>query len=203
MQVLNPAGLAVNQPTVHGASLSSTQSGGNTGAGGGVSETFSALDASPTAGRPSWVQAGAQHAEAGFQDPSLGWVGVRADLSGGAIHAAIVPGSAEASQTLGGHMAGLNAYLSEQHTSVGSVTLASPQGRDSFSNGDGGMNQGMQQGSGQQAGQGTAAESATVPEGSAPVNAGVASFSGPTQTTGVVLAFEPQAAEGSSISVLA
>ncbi|MGB8259822.1 MAG: hypothetical protein WCE75_05710, partial [Terracidiphilus sp.] len=91
-----------------------------------MAETFAELDAGPLPGRPAWLHAGARQAEAGFEDPSLGWVGVRADLSGGAVHASLVPGSAEAMQALGSHMDGLHRYLAEEHTGVASLTMASP-----------------------------------------------------------------------------
>jgi hypothetical protein len=118
-------------------------------------EAFSTLDADGATGKPTWIQAGAQHAEAGFQDPSLGWVGVRADTSGGSIHAQLVPGSSDAAQTLGSHMAGLSAYLAEHHTPVETLTLTSPEsGSPGFSSGAG-SGDGTQQGAGQETSQGT------------------------------------------------
>jgi hypothetical protein len=54
---------------------------------------------------------------------------VRAELAAGSVHAAIVPGSAEAVQALGGHMAALHTYLNEQRTPVETLTLAEPEGR--------------------------------------------------------------------------
>ena len=111
--------------------------------------TIAALDADAGTGRAIWTHAGSQHAEAGFQDPALGWVSVRADLGGAGIHAALVPGSADAAQALGGHIAGLNAYLAERHSGVETLTLAAPDS----SGPDTGMNQGahqsMHQGTGQ------------------------------------------------------
>ena len=124
--------------------------------GSGPREAFAALDAEGAPGKPAWISAGAQRAEAGFQDPALGWVGVRADLGGGGIHAALVPGSADAAQALGGHLAGLNAYLAEHHTPVGTVTMAAPEGGWAGVGADKGAGQGMQQGAGQQTGQETA-----------------------------------------------
>ena len=115
-------------------------------------ETFAALDAGPAPGAPTWTHAGPRQAEAGFQDPALGWVGVRAEMSGGAVHAAVVPGSAEASEVLGRHMEALHTYLSEQHTPVGSLGLAAPGGRGADSPPDEGlsrqMSQNMQHGQG-------------------------------------------------------
>lgn len=90
-------------------------------------ETFAALDGGSSDGRVSWTHTGANRAEAGFEDPSLGWVGVRADLGGGGVHASLVPGSAEASQTLGSHLAGLNSYLAERHPGVSPVTVAAEE----------------------------------------------------------------------------
>jgi hypothetical protein len=111
-------------------------------------ETFAALDGeiapgAPTAPtRPAWTSSGAHSVEAGFEDPSLGWVGVRADLGAGGVHAFVVPGSAEAAQALGSQMAGLHAYLTEQRTPVGSLTLESPEGGNAFSGANTGANSG-------------------------------------------------------------
>ncbi len=105
-------------------------------------DTFAALDAGTPPGTPAWTHAGSQHAEAGFRDPALGWVSVRADLSAVGIHATLVPDSAEAAQALNGHLAGLSTHLVEQHSPVASVTMALP----SESGVENGMGQRMQQG---------------------------------------------------------
>ena len=122
------------------------------GSGGrsGPDEAFSALDA-VGANRLTWVHAGKQQAESGFEDPRLGWVSVRADVSGGAIHAALVPATADAAQVMGGHLDGLNSYLSEHHAAVETITLAAPGGSAHESGEPGSQGQGMQQrdGSGQ------------------------------------------------------
>jgi hypothetical protein len=116
-------------------------------------DAFATLDAEGVEGRPAWIHAGTQRAEAGFQDPALGWVGIRANANGGGVHAELVPGSADAAQTLGSHLAGLNAYLAEHHTPVETLTLTAPEnGLGS----DQGAGHGMQQGTGQQSGQGLA-----------------------------------------------
>ncbi len=100
-------------------------------------EPFAALDSGATPGvaaantaadSAAWTRTGAHSVEAGFEDPSLGWVGVRADLAAGQVHATVVPGSAEAAQALGGQLAGLHAYLNDQRTPVGSLALAAPEG---------------------------------------------------------------------------
>jgi hypothetical protein len=92
-----------------------------------VQDPFAALDAQRGAPSAAWIHAGAHHAEAGYLDPALGWVGVRADASAIGVHAAVLPGSAEAAQVLGSHLAGLNAYLSEHHGQSATVSLAAPQ----------------------------------------------------------------------------
>lgn len=120
---------------------------------GAAQETFTALDAGTSVGTPGWVHAGSRQAEAGFQDPSLGWVGVRADLSGGSVHASLVPGSAEAAQVLGTHLAGLNTYLTEQQTPVATLTVAA--GANGM---EPGVGQQMQQNAGQETGQGYVAQ---------------------------------------------
>jgi len=126
-------------------------------AGSGAHDTFAALD-QEGAPKTNWIHAGAKSAEAGYTDPTLGWVGVRADLGAGGVHASVVPGTVEAAQALGGHMAGLNTYLQGQHTPVETVTLTTPGGADSSGSGDA-RQQGMEHGNGQAADQGGASES--------------------------------------------
>lgn len=144
-------------------------------------DTFAALDGANATGAPAWIHAGAQRAEGGFQDPALGWVGVRADGGAGGVHAAVVPSSADAGQTLGGHMAGLNDYLAEQHLHVTNLTVGAPESRaGEFAQGGSQSNQQQaDQGSGQSAGAGAQAgtgsdtaiklENSTESEGSARV----------------------------------
>ena len=88
-------------------------------------DLFAALESDRVAPAPTWVYAGTHHAEAGYLDPALGWIGVRADASGKGLHASLVPPSAEAAQVLGSHLAGLNSYLSEHQGGV--VTMDAPQ----------------------------------------------------------------------------
>jgi hypothetical protein len=118
-------------------------------------DALASLDAGTDTVTPTWVHAGAQRAEVGYQDPVLGWVGVRADSVGGSVHASVVPGSAEAAQALGGHLDGLNAFLAEHHSSVDTVTLASPESRSDSSGMDQSGSQTMQQGTSQGASQGS------------------------------------------------
>jgi len=106
-------------------------------------EPFAALDSDAAPGAVTWTHASARQAEAGFQDPTLGWIGVRADRNGGGVHASLVPGSMEASVELGSHLEGLNGYLTAQHTPVESLRMAAPEGGASG------------QGAGQNQGQGT------------------------------------------------
>ena len=141
-----------------------------TAAGVGSRETFAALDAETATGAPTWIHAGAQRAEAGFQDPALGWIGVRADGGEGGVHAALVPGSVDAAQALGGHLAGLNAYLAEQHTPVESLTLVAPESRSAEAGMDQSASQGMYQGAGQNSGQGGYAEPQSNTPASSPAN---------------------------------
>jgi hypothetical protein len=96
-----------------------------------ASDPFLVLDGDHNAPSPAWIHAGTHHAEAGYLDPALGWIGVRADSASNGVHAALVPNSAEAAQVLGSHMAGLNAYLSEHRAEPATVIMAPPQdGRD-------------------------------------------------------------------------
>jgi hypothetical protein len=114
-----------------------------------LQDPFAVLDAR---GMPSstWLQAGAHHAEAGYLDPSLGWVGVRAEANGNVLHAAILPGSGEAAQALGTHLTALNSFMAEHHGRSSTVTLESPdqgqtQGGLIYSGGHHGEGSGQQQ----------------------------------------------------------
>jgi hypothetical protein len=89
-------------------------------------DAFAALDAQSTTPTATWVHAGTHRAEAGYLDPSLGWVGVRAETNGDSLHASIIPGSGEAAQALGGHLPALNSFLADHHGSSSTVTLTSP-----------------------------------------------------------------------------
>lgn len=108
-------------------------------------ETIATFDAGTDDIASKWVIAGGHRAEAGFQDPALGWVSVRAQASAGGIHAAVVPASDLAAQALGGHLAGLNAHMATQYEHLNPVTLSAPDtgwnnqgtGRET-SHGDGG-----------------------------------------------------------------
>lgn len=136
------------------ASSSSFRSSGNAEGESVSSQAFAALDAENGAEKPAWVHTGTRSAEAGFQDPELGWVGVRADVSGGGVHAEVVTGSADAAQALGGHLAGLNAYLTENNTPVATLTMSSSDSNEAAFN----SGQSAGQDSGQGSGQGTAQE---------------------------------------------
>lgn len=104
-------------------------------------DPFRALDGA-TAPTPTWTRAGAHNAEAGYLDPSLGWVGVRADAVGNAVHASIVPATADAAQMLSGHIAGLSAFMGEQQGVTATVSLSAPENPELGT----GMNQGQSSG---------------------------------------------------------
>ena len=148
------AGLLRNPSAAHeaiGAVGTDAGAQGGSAKAAAAHDAFAALDADTGFGTPSLTHAGPRQAEGGFQDPDLGWVGVRADASGGQVHATLTAGSTEAAQALGGHMTGLNAYLAEQRSPVETVTVASPAGKGV----DSGANQGMSQGSSQGSDQGS------------------------------------------------
>jgi hypothetical protein len=183
----------------------SNQTGEVSGAGArtNTQETFSALDAEPAQGASTWIHAGPQHAEAGFQDPSLGWVGVRADLGGSGIHAALVPGSGEAAQVLGSQMAGLNAYLTEHHTPVETLTLASAGSHGNDSLMEQGSNQSPQQGSGQGSGQDSNADPYFNTGRSAAAISPAASVGNRTQVFAESTAAQRSMPSGATISLMA
>lgn len=164
-------------------------------------DTFSALDTETAAPKTTWIHAGARHAEAGYLDPSLGWVSVRADASTGSVHAALVPGSAEAAQTLGSHLAGLNTFMAEQHGASATVTMSSPQPH-ADAGAFGGQGMGQENASGRNSGR----ESSSAQQGVAsigtrgsrsPVSAGA---SGAQQPAGAI---EPNIAASNRISLIA
>ncbi len=109
-------------------------------------DAFSALDAAHSTPPPTWIHSGAHHAEAGYLDPALGWVGVRAEAAASGVHAALMPGSAEAAQVLATHLSSLNAYLSEQHGPQATVTMGT------FDGGQGGQGSAVNSGAHSDAG---------------------------------------------------
>jgi len=133
-----------------GRELNNLSPGGVAAGAPALRETFAALDSDAAPGALTWTHAGARQAEAGFQDPTLGWIGVRADRDGGGIHASLVPGSVEAAAELGSHLDGLNGYLAAQHTPVESLRMAAPEGNLSGA----GAQQNLEHGTGQGTGQG-------------------------------------------------
>ena len=94
----------------------------------GSDEPLAILDNNAQPPAAAWTHAGTNKVEAGFQDPSLGWVGVRATTDSSGLHAAVLPSSPDASRMLSGSMADLGAYLTEQRHSVQSLTMAPPTG---------------------------------------------------------------------------
>lgn len=171
-----------------------TEAQTHTVASSSASDAFAALDNSDTMPATTWIHAGARHAEAGYLDPSLGWVGVRAESSGTAVHAAIVTGSTDAARTLDGHLAGLNSFVTEHHGHSSTVTLASPD-QNHLASGSGQ--------SGQQAPQQRARESLTRENKSTrevPTSASITARSDPQSDRE---ARTPYAPAGAHISVIA
>jgi hypothetical protein len=162
-----------------------------TATGPDTRETFATLDSGSTTGRPTWIHTGSERAEAGYQDPSLGWVSVRADTSGGGVHAEVVAGSADAAQTLGSHMTVLSAYLAEHHTPVETLTVSSPEsgwtgmGSDRGTGGHGAGQQSGQAEQGADAGSasGSYSERATQPVAAAQLAAMRSGMSGSALST--------------------
>ncbi len=158
-------------------------------------EAIASLDAAPAVGTPSWLHAASRQAEAGFQDPALGWVGVRADLNGGIVHATVVTSSSEAAQALSGHLAGLSSYLTEQQTPVATLTITTSGGSGLEASTD----QSMQQRAGQNAEQSAAAGSpqgASAPASALPLSAAI-------QSSGFDMAVNVGDGRGTYISVMA
>jgi hypothetical protein len=159
VQMASTQGQSSSTVAAHKAVSTSSETAGTSAvsqAGSSSSETFAALDAGSSAGSPAWIHAGAQRAEAGFQDPTLGWVGIRANTSGGGVHAQLVTDSTDAAQALSSQLTGLSAYLAEHRTPVETLTLTASDGGSAGWGSDQSAGQGMQQNPGQQSGQETA-----------------------------------------------
>jgi hypothetical protein len=90
-------------------------------------ELFTALDADRTTADPTWIRTGTHEAEAGYQDPEIGWVTVRAHTQPNGVHASLVATSMDAAQSLSGHLGGLSAYLADHHASVQHVSISAPE----------------------------------------------------------------------------
>ncbi len=86
--------------------------------------TFNGLDRGDVNSGASWIHGDTHHAEAGFQDPALGWIGVKAETVSGSIHASLIASTSDAAQALGGHLAGLNAYMADRYSTVHNITVA-------------------------------------------------------------------------------
>jgi hypothetical protein len=109
-------------------------------------DAFTALDSATAGPAAPWIHTSAHHAEAGYLDPSLGWVSVRADATSAGVHAALVPASPEAASVLGNHLAGLNAWLAEHRDHSATVTLAPETGGSPSSGSQPGNSTNHQQG---------------------------------------------------------
>jgi len=106
------------------------------------------------------------------------------------VHAAVVPGSAEAAQALSGHMAGLSAYLADEHAPVATLTMAHPDA----STMDAGVGQNSQQGSGGEQ------SSAAAPQNGTQPSAGTAAAASATASRGGFEA-RPDAAAGRGVHI--
>jgi hypothetical protein len=166
----------------------------NTAPGTAARYTFAALDSGSSVGAPNWIHAGGRQAEAGFQDPALGWVGVRADLSGGSVHAAVIPASAEAAQVLSTHLQGLGNYLAEQHTPA-SVTISNE--------GESGLGPALDQGQRHGPDQQQRAETPANMQSTAPGNSTRQSSGHEVGTGGVDMIAPIGGTQGTHISVMA
>jgi len=90
-----------------------------------LAQSNEALDLPLKHSGQQWAHARAPFAEAGFQDPSLGWISVRATRDPAGLHAIVVSPSPEAERTLSAHLSGLNAYLAGNQIEVSAVSLSS------------------------------------------------------------------------------
>jgi predicted phage tail protein len=124
---------------------------------------------------------------------------VRAGWSGGNVHAALVPGSAEAAQALSTQLPGLSTYLAEEHTRVSTLTMATPD--DSWA--ATGYSQASQHGAGQEAGQHAATEPQTSSTFGATTIGGVFAQSQIAASSAADQFFPIGEARGTHVSVIA
>ena len=134
-----------------------------TAIGSRMQNFFSALEPNTRndAGAFNWTRTGHMQAEAEYQDPALGWIGIRAEVSRGAVHATLVPSSPDAARVLGVHIAGLHTHLAENNTPVETLTLSPFGGNAQHSSGQH-SGQGSHHGTGENASHSNAAQ--TVPQ---------------------------------------
>lgn len=187
--MVRESGAAVATSTNAQVADSSAVSAGNSS----VHATFAALDSGNAGGSAAWTQTGSHAAEAGYRDPVLGWVSVRAEQDASGVHATVIPVSQDAAQSLGTHLAGLSAYLAEHNSAVNSVAITSPDASAAGMS----MGQGMssQSGQGQQsAGQDTLASN---------VDFGAMERSGAISSSSTAAAMASLGSSGTYISVLA
>ena len=87
-------------------------------------EPIASMDTQVAHLKPRWVHTGAHRAEAGFEDPSIGWISVRAERDSNGVRAVLVAGSNNAEEVLNAHLGGLNAHLVSNHVAIPPVTMS-------------------------------------------------------------------------------
>lgn len=171
--------------------------------GSSTVDTFAALDAGTHVEAASGdLRSGHVHAEAGYRDPALGWVGVRAESIGGSVHATLIPASNEAAQVLSGHVSELHTFLSSNHTPVETLTMAPSGGGNGQFLGQG-SGSGSQQNHGQHAGGGNLAETASAGKATIDSSSRVAAHLFSASDEFPARGFAGMGSRGTRISVLA
>lgn len=100
-------------------------------------EPFAMIDTIPVHAGAGWTLAGTHRAEAGFQDPALGWVAVRAQEVGGTIHATIVPAASEGVQALSDHLPALIAHMASQSPHLDTISISTSDATTGWGRNDG------------------------------------------------------------------
>lgn len=119
---------------------------------------FRALDSGKTSVDPVWTHPSSNRTEATYQDPTLGWVRIRAQVNGTGVHAEIIPTSEAARRALSDQSSGLGSYLAEHQTRVDSWRLAPTEPILDFGNTRGTGEQGLAHGDHAQDGSGNSGE---------------------------------------------
>lgn len=91
-------------------------------------DTFATLDERSVPSVATWMHSSTHKVEAGYLDPSLGWIRIRADASSAGVQSSVIPSTPEAADALRGNLTELNSYLSKQSGELVSVTVSQPDG---------------------------------------------------------------------------
>lgn len=105
---------------------------------------FDGIDNATSMQDSGWLRSSAHQVEAGYHDPTLGWVEVRANEGAGGVHATLTPASESAANSLGEHLAGIANYLSQRETPVAALSVTGASVQNGMTNSGLGADSGQQ-----------------------------------------------------------